>query len=172
MGTLGKALGASGGFIAGSRALIDLLVNRARSFIFSTAPVPAAAAAALAALELMTTRDGEEARARLRSASATGAGVVARTFPGPSDSVPSEGSVGHILPVIVGDETAAVALADRLRAAGAWVPAIRHPTVARGLARLRLTFSAAHTEADLDLLEQALIRACLQTPAHRSGDAA
>ena len=169
MGTLGKALGASGGFIAGSRALIDLLVNRARSFIFSTAPVPAAAAAATAALELMTTRDGEEARARLRSIAAAGAAVVARAFQGSSDSAPSEDSVGHIRPVIVGDESEAVALAERLRAAGAWVPAIRHPTVARGAARLRLTFSAAHTQSDLDLLEQALNRASLQTPPTPSG---
>jgi len=169
MGTLGKALGASGGFIAGSRALIDLLVNRARSFIFSTAPVPAAAAAAPAALELMTTRDGEEARARLRSIAAAGAAVVARAFQGSSDSAPSEDSVGHIRPVIVGDESEAVALAERLRAAGAWVPAIRHPTVARGAARLRLTFSAAHTQSDLDLLEQALNRASLQTPPTPSG---
>ena len=73
--------------------------------------------------------------------------------------------MGHILPVHVGDEAAAVALADRLRAAGVWVPAIRHPTVARGSARLRLTFSAAHTEADLHSLEQALNRASIQNPA-------
>ena len=163
MGTLGKALGSSGGFIAGSRALIDLLVNRARSFIFSTAPVPAAAAAATAALELMLTRDGEEARQRLRSVAAAGARVVARAFPEPAGSAASDGSVGHILPVPVGDEAAAVALADRLRAAGVWVPAIRHPTVARGAARLRLTFSAAHTAADLDCLEQAFNRAAIPT---------
>jgi 8-amino-7-oxononanoate synthase len=98
--------------------------------------------------------------------------VVNRAFQEPLGSASSEGSVGHILPVIVGDETAAVTLADGLRAAGAWVPAIRHPTVARGSARLRLTFSATHTADDLDLLEQALTRACLQTPAHHSGDAA
>lgn len=172
MGTLGKALGASGGFIAGSRALIDLLVNRARSFIFSTAPVPAAAAAATAALELMITQDGEQARHQLRSASAAGARVVHRAFQEPLGSVPSEGSVGHILPVSVGDETAAVALADRLRVAGVWVPAIRYPTVARGSARLRLTFSAAHTAADLDCLEEAFNQACSQTPPNLSEDAA
>jgi 7-keto-8-aminopelargonate synthetase-like enzyme len=172
MGTLGKALGASGGFIAGSRALIDLLVNRARSFIFSTAPVPAAAAAATAALELMITQDGEQARHQLRSASAAGARVVNRAFQEPLGSASSEGSVGHILPVSVGDEAAALALADRLRAAGVWVPAIRYPTVARGSARLRLTFSAAHTAADLDCLEEAFNQACIQTPPNLSGDAA
>jgi 7-keto-8-aminopelargonate synthetase-like enzyme len=172
MGTLGKALGASGGFIAGSRALIDLLVNRARSFIFSTAPVPAAAAAATAALELMITQDGEQARHQLRSASAAGARVVNRAFPEPLGSASSEGSVGHILPVSVGDEAAAVALADRLRAAGVWVPAIRYPTVARGAARLRLTFSAAHTAADLDCLKKAFNQACIQTPPNLSADAA
>ena len=169
MGTLGKALGASGGFIAGSRSLIDLLVNRARSFIFSTAPVPAAAAAATAALELMITRDGEEARHQLRSVAAAGARVVNRAFQESLGSAPSEGFVGHILPVLVGDEAAAVALADRLRAAGVWVPAIRHPTVALGSARLRLTFSAAHSAADLDCLEEALNMACIQTPLTPSG---
>jgi len=172
MGTLGKALGASGGFIAGSRALIDLLVNRARSFIFSTAPVPAAAAAATAALGLLVTREGDQARARLRWIAAAGARVVTRAFQEPADSVPPEGSVGHIRPVIVGDEAVAVALAERLKAGGVWVPAIRHPTVARGEARLRLTFSAAHTEADLDVLEQAFHRASIDTPTTRSGGAA
>jgi len=172
MGTLGKALGASGGFIAGSRALIDLLVNRARSFIFSTAPVPAAAAAATAALGLLVTREGDQARARLRWIAAAGARVVTRAFQEPADSAPPEGSVGHIRPVIVGDEAVAVALAERLKAGGVWVPAIRHPTVARGEARLRLTFSAAHTEADLDVLEQAFHRASIDTPTTRSGGAA
>jgi 8-amino-7-oxononanoate synthase len=76
------------------------------------------------------------------------------------------------LPVSVGDEAAAVALADQLRAAGVWVPAIRYPTVARGSARLRLTFSAAHTAADLDCLEEAFNQACIQTPPNLSGDAA
>lgn len=172
MGTLGKALGASGGFIAGSRALIDLLVNRARSFIFSTAPVPAAAAAATAALGLLVTREGDQARARLRWIAAAGARGVTRAFQEPADSAPPEGSVGHIRPVIVGDEAVAVALAERLKAGGVWVPAIRHPTVARGEARLRLTFSAAHTEADLDVLEQAFHRASIDTPTTRSGGAA
>ncbi|MFM7803628.1 MAG: aminotransferase class I/II-fold pyridoxal phosphate-dependent enzyme [Verrucomicrobiota bacterium] len=172
MGTLGKALGASGGFIAGSRALIDLLVNRARSFIFSTAPVPAAAAAATAALGLLVTREVDQARARLRWIAAAGARVVTRAFQEPADSAPPEGSVGHIRPVIVGDEAVAVALAERLKAGGVWVPAIRHPTVARGEARLRLTFSAAHTEADLDVLEQAFHRASIDTPTTRSGGAA
>jgi len=97
---------------------------------------------------------------------------VNRAFPEPLGSDPSEGSGGHILPVSVGDEAAAVALADQLRVAGVWVPAIRYPTVARGSARLRLTFSATHTAADFDCLEEAFNQACIQTPPNLSGDAA
>ena len=143
MGTLGKAVGAGGGYVCGSRALIDLLVNRARSFIFSTAPVPAAAAAARAGLELIQSAEGEERRVRtwalldqLKNA------LIENGWPlAPVQST--------IVPLHVGAETKAVALGARLRASGVFVPAIRYPTVARGTARLRLTVTAAHTAEDV-----------------------
>lgn len=143
MGTLGKALGASGGYVCGSRALVDLLVNRARSFIFSTAPVPAAAAAARAGLELLQTPEGEERRVRLWSL----IDQLKNALVGGSWSLPVIQSA--IIPLLVGAEEKAVELASQLRERGIFTPAIRYPTVARGAARLRLTLTAGHTAADL-----------------------
>lgn len=142
MGTLGKALGSAGGYICGSRQLVDLLVNRARSFIFSTAPVPAAAAAAAAAVEMVASESGA-ARCRqlwdrvhqLQSTLAWGVDL-----PSP------------IVPLILGSETAAVSASGGLLARGLFVPAIRYPTVARGTARLRVSLSAAHEPAHVQAL--------------------
>jgi 7-keto-8-aminopelargonate synthetase-like enzyme len=147
MGTLGKALGASGGFICGSRALIDLLVNRARSFIFSTAPVPAAAVAAHAAVEFVQSTDGEARRKTLWARVGEFQSQIANRKP----RIP-----GAIIPIMVGDEKKAVDLAVTLRERGIFVPAIRYPTVARGQARLRVTLSAAHSAADVTELVTAL----------------
>ena len=146
MGTLGKALGASGGYICGRRALIDFLVNRARSFIFSTAPVPAAAAATTA-INLVQSAAGEALRAHLQQRVAEfklaiGNGKL---------EIPSA-----IVPLILGDETKTLAAAAALREQNIFVPAIRYPTVARGAARLRVTFSAAHSAADVAELVAAL----------------
>jgi len=150
MGTLGKALGAAGGYIAGSCTLIDLLVNRARSFIFSTAPVPAAAAAATAAVRLVQSGAGEELRRRCWS----NVDAVKNAVIHAGWTLPPAQSA--ILPLLVGDESKAVELAAALREQDLWVPAIRYPTVARGEARLRLTVSAAHSTVDIALLETAL----------------
>jgi 7-keto-8-aminopelargonate synthetase-like enzyme len=147
MGTLGKALGASGGYICGSRALIDFLINRARSFIFSTAPVPAAAAAAQAAIELVQTKAGKELNEHLWQR-VTAFKSAVRT---PHSAIPSA-----IIPLLVGDETEAVEAASILRGQGFFVPAIRYPTVARGTARLRITLTAAHTAADVSAFANAL----------------
>jgi 7-keto-8-aminopelargonate synthetase-like enzyme len=147
MGTLGKALGASGGFICGRRALIDYLVNRARSFIFSTAPVPAAAAAALAGLDLIQTATGETLRSQLHQRIAQVHAAL-----GPPRSAPGSA----IVPLILGEEALAVAAAAQLRAQGLFVPAIRYPTVARGAARLRITLTAAHTAEEVAQLLRAL----------------
>jgi 8-amino-7-oxononanoate synthase len=147
MGTLGKALGASGGYICGSRALVDFLVNRARSFIFSTAPVPAAAAAAQAALQLVQSSEGASRNKRLRQHIRT----LQSEIPNPKSEIASA-----IVPLIIGDESAAVAASEQLREQGMFVPAIRYPTVARGSARLRITLTAAHTEADVTALNTAL----------------
>jgi len=143
MGTLGKALGASGGYICGSRALVDFLVNRARSFIFSTAPVPAAAAAATAAIEFVQTASGEARRETLR--------VRVRQLK--SQMANRQLQIpGAIIPILTGDETKAVEAAATLRERGIFVPAIRYPTVARGKARLRVTLTAAHTTEEINLL--------------------
>ncbi len=147
MGTLGKALGASGGYICGSRALIDFLVNRARSFIFSTAPVPAAAAAAKAAIHLVQSNEG---KARCNSL-----WRLVKQFNSKLKIQNSKFS-SAIIPLIIGDETKAVELAAKLRGQNIFIPAIRYPTVARGLARLRVTLTAAHTTEDVSKLTHAL----------------
>jgi 7-keto-8-aminopelargonate synthetase-like enzyme len=150
MGTLGKALGAAGGYICGPRPLIDLLINRARSFIFSTAPVPAAAAAATAAIRLVQSPEGGALCEQLWSR----VDEVRRQLPaGPWRLLPSRSA---ILPLVVGGEQPAVAIAAELRARGVFIPAIRYPTVARGRARLRLTVTATHTGQDLAELFGAL----------------
>jgi 8-amino-7-oxononanoate synthase len=147
MGTLGKALGASGGYICGSRALIDYLINRARTFIFSTAPVPAAAAAATAGVRFVESSAGEERRSKLWQ----------HVFELSSALKPQRSShKSAIIPILIGEEGKAVEAATALRAQGIFIPAIRYPTVARGQARLRLTLSAAHTQADLAQLLTAL----------------
>jgi 8-amino-7-oxononanoate synthase len=138
--TLSKALGALGGAIAGSRDAVDLVVNRARPSIFTTALSPADAAAALAALGVVRSAEGDALVTRLRA-------LVDRLRPGhPSP----------IVPVVLGEEQAALDAADSLLARGLLVPAIRPPTVAPGTSRLRIALSAAHTDAQVDTLLAAL----------------
>jgi 8-amino-7-oxononanoate synthase len=133
MGTLGKAIGASGGYICGSKILVDYLVNRARSFIFSTAPVPAAAAAAAAGIRLIQSPQGLERKHLLWQR-------LAELRPDAASA---------IVPVMIGAETKAAEAAAALRERGLFIPAIRYPTVARGEARLRVTVTASHTAADI-----------------------
>lgn len=150
MGTLGKALGASGGYVCGSKVLIEFLINRARSFIFSTAPAPATAAAARAAIELAQSPEGGKRRGRLWS-------LVDRVRDGLAKSgwmMPPDR--GAIIPLIIGGESQALAAAEALREQGIFIPAIRHPTVARGKARLRLTLTAAHTAEEAEQLLKAV----------------
>jgi len=141
VGTMSKTLGALGGFVAGSRAMIELLVNTSRPFIFTTAPSPPDVAAATAALEIVRGPEGAVLVSRLRS-------LVDRIAPGhPSP----------IIPVIIGDERAATAASDTLLAEqGLLIPAIRPPTVAPGTSRLRVALSAAHTDDQIELLAKAL----------------
>ena len=129
VGTLSKTLGALGGFVVGPRALTDLVVNRARSYIFTTAPTPADTAAARAAVAIVSGDEGDELRAHLR-----------RNI----DQV-REGHPSPIIPIMCGAEASAVAAAEELLAQGILVPAIRPPTVAPGTSRLRVAISAAHT---------------------------
>lgn len=152
MATLGKALGASGGCICGSRRLVDLLINRARSFIFSTAPVPASAAAALAAVGIVQSREGGARAERMWGHVRALAGMIA---PLPTAGTARLG-LSAILPVVVGAEEATMAIAKRLLEAGFLVPGIRYPTVARGGARLRITVSADHEPRDIEALGLAL----------------
>jgi 7-keto-8-aminopelargonate synthetase-like enzyme len=155
MGTLGKALGSSGGYICGSRALIDFLINRARSFIFSTAPVPAAAAAAAAGVSFVQSAAGEE-RCRRLWANVAAVSAHRALLPKGTALADRRHKAAAIIPVMIGDENRAMDIALRLREQGVFIPAIRFPTVARGAARLRLTLSAAHTGADIARMLAAL----------------
>ena len=174
MGTMSKALGASGGYICGSHDLIEWLINRARSFIYSTAPPPAIAAAALAAVNFLSSSEGEERRLLLwetirlmrellpldvgRSPSSSKRSTLK------SESVREQSAqrstpnapTSAIFPLLVGDEQAALNLATALKTEGFLVPAIRYPTVAKGLARLRITVTAAHQDNQIRSLCEAI----------------
>lgn len=145
MGTLSKAFGLSGGYLAASRPVVEFLINRARSFIYTTAPPPAIAHAALAALAWIQSGAGDAARARLQQ-------LVAQLHTVSSPSAAASGFSSAIVPVIMGAETAAVDASGQLREKGFWVPAIRYPTVPRGQARLRVTLSASHELAQVEAL--------------------
>ncbi|BAZ92443.1 8-amino-7-oxononanoate synthase [Thiohalobacter thiocyanaticus] len=148
MGTLGKALGTFGAFVAGSEALIETLIQQARSYVYTTAPPAAVAEATRAALQLC--RDENWRREHLQS-------LVARFRAGAAelDLVLMESST-PIQPLLIGETRAATRMSEALEAAGILVPAIRPPTVPEGEARLRISFSAAHTQADVDRLLEAL----------------
>ncbi len=147
MGTLGKALGSAGGYIAGCQALIDYLVNKARSFIFSTASPPSVSAAARAALSLVASSEGLARVEKLRR----NIELLRGGFPF-ADSAP----YAPILPLIVGGEGDALKLAAKLREKGIFVPAVRYPSVPKGKARLRFTLSSAHTPEEIEFLRNAL----------------
>jgi len=145
MGTLGKALGVSGGYIAGSRVLIDFLINRARSFIFSTAPSPAVAAACRAAIRVVCSEEGDRRRATLRAHIALLSSLLG-----------TAAAESAIIPLILGSEERALAEATRLFEAGFFVPAIRYPTVPKNTARLRVSLSAAHSPEQIRSLAATL----------------
>ena len=141
MGTLSKAVGALGGYIAGSHALIELLINRARGFIFTTGLPPATLAAANAALEVM--RASPELQQRLLShACRIKTALVELGF----NLLPSE---TQIIPLVLGSPARATSVAEALLAEGVFAPAIRPPAVPAGTSRLRITVMATHTEAEI-----------------------
>jgi 8-amino-7-oxononanoate synthase len=144
LGTLSKALGCAGGFVVGSQPLIDFLRNRARSLIYSTASPPAVcAAAAAAAVDFVMSEDGHQRRDQLwRNVSALKNGLSAVGVANESRS--------PIIPIIIGDESKAVEVSGQLQERGIFVPAIRFPTVPKGKARLRVTVTAAHEQADIE----------------------
>lgn len=150
MGTLGKALGTFGAFVAGSEQLIEMLIQKARTYIYTTALPPAVAAATRASIRIARTEDWRRMRleqhiARFRSGAAE---LGLDLFP----------SASPIQPLLIGADDAALAASTELLAMGILVSAIRPPTVPEGTARLRITFSAAHEEADIDRLLDALAR--------------
>ena len=145
VGTLSKAAGAFGAFVAATRACCQLLVNRARPLIFSTALPPALAHAALAALRILRGPEGDELRSRLRR-NVERFAVGLRAL-----GLPAEAAT-PIFPVVLGPPEAALSAAAQLRKRGLLVKPIRPPTVPAGSSRLRIAVTAAHTEAHLDLL--------------------
>ncbi len=146
MCTLGKAAGVGGAFVAGSATAIEYLLNKGRSYIFTTAAPPAIACALSKSLHII--RNGDALRANLMAR-------IAQLREGLAGK-PLLPSATAIQPYIVGDNEAAVALSKALWERGLWVPAIRPPTVPKGTARLRISVSAAHTAGDIDHLLSAL----------------
>lgn len=148
MGTLGKAAGVGGAFVAGAETAIEYLLQKGRSYIFTTAAPPAVACALAKSLELI--RQGDALRTHLMARIAQLrdglAGLPLRLLP----------SLTAIQPLIVGDNEATLKLSAALWERGLWVPAIRPPTVPKDTARLRISVSAAHTEADISRLISAL----------------
>src|SRR5438067_12765562 len=152
MGTLSKALGASGGYICGSHDLIEGLINCARSFIYSTAPPPAIAAAASAAIDFLSSSEGEARRLLLWKKIE----LLRRLLPANAMNTKSSAATSAIFRWIVGDEQAALNLASALQSEGFLVPAIRCPTAAKGSARLRITVTASHDEDRIRALCQVI----------------
>jgi 8-amino-7-oxononanoate synthase len=152
LGTLSKAIGSSGGFIAGPSFLIDVLINRARTFIYSTAPPPAAIGAAIEGLHIIVSEIGDQLRAALWRNHEELTARLKRPRP--------EAAPSAIVPIIIGSEEQALSLSEELVERGFLVPAVRFPTVPRGSARLRVTLSAAHQLQDVVNLSEAINALC------------
>jgi 8-amino-7-oxononanoate synthase len=159
MGTLGKALGSYGAFVAGSRPLADWLTSRSRTFVFTTALPPAACGAALAALEVVAAEP--ERRARLAALAARmGEGLAALGFD-------VSRVVAPIFPLVLGEEAVALEVSRRLRARGYFARAIRPPTVPAGTSRVRVSLTAGHTEGQVDGFLAALRESLVGLPRER-----
>lgn len=164
VGTLGKAFGSFGAFVAGDREVIELVMQRARSYLFTTALPPAVAAATRAALAIVRSEGWR--RERL-------AHLVARFRAGAQQrGLPLSASTTAIQPLQVPGAAACVAASEALLRRGFWVSAIRHPTVLAGTERLRVTLSAAHGEAEVEALLDALQASLAEASAFRAGDMA
>ena len=150
VGTLSKALGSAGGFVAGSRKLIDWLVNRARSYVFSTAHPPAVAAASIAALAIV--RDEPQRRVVLLERAAQLRSALRQQGWNIGDTA------GQIIPIVIGDAGATMQLAAGLRERGLFVPGIRPPSVPEGQSLLRISLSYGHTPEMIEQLVMALAR--------------
>jgi 8-amino-7-oxononanoate synthase len=150
MGTMSKAFGLSGGYLAASRKVIDLLINRARSFIYSTAPPFHLVHAISMALNIIRSDKGDTLRQALHENLQATKSILCHS------GIEPQNTPGAILPVILGDEEQAMSASSKLREAGFLIPCIRYPTVARGSARLRVTASALHSSAQIHALAFAL----------------
>ncbi len=153
---LGKAFGAAGGIVAGPRALIDYLVNKARAFIYTTAPPTVNCVAILAGLDIVM---GQPQRRRRLKANADRLGNRLEEI-----GCNIGGSTTHIVPVIIGDADRAVRISKMLLDAGFFVPAIRPPTVPDGSSRLRISVQCDHTPEQIDALCEAIKDAIQQSP--------
>lgn len=149
IGTLGKAAGVAGAFVTAHETVIEWLVQRARPYIFTTASTPASAYAVTESVRLISGEEGEARRMHLRKLIARTRALLAATPWRPVDSQTA------VQPLIIGGNEATLKLAAALDQAGLWVPAIRPPTVPAGTSRLRISLSAAHSQEDLDRLEDA-----------------
>jgi 8-amino-7-oxononanoate synthase len=150
MGTLGKAFGVFGAFVAGSEPLIEMLIQKARTYVFTTATPPAIAAAGRVSLRIVQAESWR--RDKLNS-------LIVRFRSGAAQlGLPLQNSLTAIQPILVGESMQALALAAQLQEQGFWVSAIRPPTVPVGTARLRITFSAQHEETQVDALLEALAK--------------
>jgi len=159
MGTLGKAAGTAGAFVVAEDAVIEWLIQRARTYIFTTAAAPALAHATIHSIAIMRSDEGAARRARLNAHIETIRMQLGRSMDAswaPTDMTPLPSSHTAIQPILVGENHAALALAERLLTHGFWVPAVRPPTVPAGTARLRLSLSAAHEAAEIEHLCEVL----------------
>ncbi|WP_248320902.1 MULTISPECIES: 8-amino-7-oxononanoate synthase [unclassified Caballeronia] len=150
VGTLGKAAGVAGAFVAAHATVVEWLVQRARPYIFTTAAPPAVAHAVSASIALIAGDEGDARRAHLATLIDTTRAMLKRTRWLPVDSQTA------VQPLVIGGNDETLAIAAALDAQGLWVPAIRPPTVPSGTSRLRISLSAAHSREDLDRLGHAL----------------
>jgi 7-keto-8-aminopelargonate synthetase-like enzyme len=146
MVTFGKSAGAAGGCVAANGEWIELVSNKARSFIYSTAPPAGQAASACEGLRIIASAEGDTLREQLSANTRTLSEALRRPTP-----------PAAIFPIEIGEEAKALSVAAGLQTEGFLVPAIRYPTVARGSARLRVTLSAAHRQGDIDRLATHLL---------------
>ena len=159
MGTLSKALGSAGGYVAGSKALIQTLVNRAKSFIYTTAPVPAASAAALASVQILKKQGAAVGNGHARSLRGQLWDRVSQMRDGLSSlGLDLMGSEGPIIPIRVGDSTKTLRIQKALERRGFYTAAIRPPTVPKGTDRIRLSVSAKHSKAEVESFLKELAR--------------
>ena len=146
MATFGKSAGAAGAITATSKVWRDLIINKARSFIYSTAPMPSQAAAASEGLKIIQEDEGNLRREKLRDNINLLCAKLNLNIP-----------EGAIIPIIVGEEPTSIQISNKLFESGIYAPAIRYPTVARGSARIRITLSSDHTDKNITELADILL---------------